>query len=147
MNPLKSILIFSSAKTLASFILACLCGATLLASKIGAETAISLLQSGASYPVSLCSEFWPGDTTGHEYNNLYESHHNGWMQSPETSPVWNKEPSSPAMVVSTGKCRSYGHPRTQQRAAHLHRGARSIPAPPPLFCFQSTASTSITCMG
>ena len=68
MNPLNSILIFSSAKTLASFILACLCGATLLASKIGVETAILLLQSGTSYPALLCSEFWPGDTTGTEYN-------------------------------------------------------------------------------
>ena len=49
-------------------------------SKIGVETAISLLQSGTSYPALLCTEFWPGDTTGQEYNNMYESHHNGWMQ-------------------------------------------------------------------
>jgi hypothetical protein len=49
-------------------------------SKIGIDTAISLIQSSTEYPVLLCTEFWPGDTTGQEYNNMYESHFNGWMQ-------------------------------------------------------------------
>jgi hypothetical protein len=49
-------------------------------SKIGIETAVSLIQSSTDYPVLLCTEFWPGDTSGQEYNNMYESHFNGWMQ-------------------------------------------------------------------
>ena len=49
-------------------------------SKIGVETAISLLKTSTTYPALLCTEFWPGDTTGQEYNSMYESHHNGWMQ-------------------------------------------------------------------
>ena len=49
-------------------------------SKEGIEQAISLMQSSTKYPALLCTEFWPGDTTGQEYNNMYESHFNGWMQ-------------------------------------------------------------------
>ncbi|HSR87861.1 MAG TPA: putative Ig domain-containing protein, partial [Pontiella sp.] len=49
-------------------------------SKVGVDTAISLLETSTTYPALLCTEFWPGDTTGQEYNNMYESHHNGWMQ-------------------------------------------------------------------
>ncbi len=49
-------------------------------SKAGIETAISLVQSSTNYPALLCTEFWPGDTTGQEYNSMYESRHNGWMQ-------------------------------------------------------------------
>jgi hypothetical protein len=49
-------------------------------SKEGIEEAISHIQSSTEYPALLCTEFWPGDTTGQEYNNMYESHFNGWMQ-------------------------------------------------------------------
>ena len=49
-------------------------------SKVGIETAISLMKTSTSYPALLCTEFWPGDTEGQEYNNMYESHFNGWMQ-------------------------------------------------------------------
>ena len=49
-------------------------------SKNGVETAISLLKTSTAYPALLCTEFWPGDTTGQEYNSMYESHYNGWMQ-------------------------------------------------------------------
>jgi hypothetical protein len=48
-------------------------------SKAGIENAITLLKN-TSYPALLCTEFWPGDTTGQGYNSMYESHFNGWMQ-------------------------------------------------------------------
>ncbi len=54
-------------------------------SKAGIENAISLMQANTSYPATLSTEFWPGDTPsptsgGQEYNSMYESYHNGWMQ-------------------------------------------------------------------
>jgi hypothetical protein len=44
------------------------------------ERAISLMKTSTVYPALLCTEFWPGDTAGHGYNSMYESHFNGWMQ-------------------------------------------------------------------
>ena len=54
-------------------------------SKAGIENAITLMQANTSYPATLSTEFWPGDTPspalgGQEYNSVYESYHNGWMQ-------------------------------------------------------------------
>ena len=46
----------------------------------GIESAISLMKTSTSYPALLCTEFWPGDTIAQNYNSVYESHFNGWMQ-------------------------------------------------------------------
>jgi hypothetical protein len=46
----------------------------------GIESAISLMKTSTSYPALLCTEFWPGDTIAQNYNSMYESHFNGWMQ-------------------------------------------------------------------
>jgi hypothetical protein len=49
-------------------------------SKVGIEGNISNMKSSTSYPALLCTEFWPGDTSGQGYNSMYETHFNGWMQ-------------------------------------------------------------------
>ena len=49
-------------------------------SKEGIENAISIMQSSTEFPALLSTEFWPGDTEGQEYNSMYESRLNGWMQ-------------------------------------------------------------------
>ena len=53
----------------------------------GIEKCLNLFKSNPSYPVTLCTEFWPGDTVpdpkikGDEsYNATFESQQTGWMQ-------------------------------------------------------------------
>lgn len=53
----------------------------------GIERCLSLFKTSPSYPATLCTEFWPGDTVpdpaiaGDEsYNAAFESHQTGWMQ-------------------------------------------------------------------
>ena len=53
----------------------------------GIEKCLRLFQTSSSYPATLCTEFWPGDTVpdptieGDEsYNAAFESHQTGWMQ-------------------------------------------------------------------
>lgn len=49
-------------------------------SKEGIENAIAIMQASTDFPALLSTEFWPGDTEGQRYNEMYESHLNGWMQ-------------------------------------------------------------------
>ena len=49
-------------------------------SRAGIENAISIMQSSEDFPPLLATEFWPGDTEGQGYNNMYERLLNGWMQ-------------------------------------------------------------------
>ncbi|MFZ9012125.1 MAG: carbohydrate-binding protein, partial [Anaerohalosphaeraceae bacterium] len=49
-------------------------------SKVGIEANISYMKSSTSYPATLCTEFGIGETVGQGYNNMFESHYNGWMQ-------------------------------------------------------------------
>ncbi len=53
----------------------------------GIEKCLDLFKTNPSYPVTLCTEFWPGDTVpdpkieGDEsYNAAFESQQTGWMQ-------------------------------------------------------------------
>ena len=49
-------------------------------SKVGIESAISLMATSTNYPALLCTEFGPEETEFQGYNSMYESHFNGWMQ-------------------------------------------------------------------
>ena len=44
------------------------------------EDVLDALEQSPSYPATLCTEFWPGDTVGQGYNSAFESHFVGWMQ-------------------------------------------------------------------
>ena len=44
------------------------------------EDVLDALEQSPSYPATLCTEFWPGDTEGQGYNSAFESHFTGWMQ-------------------------------------------------------------------
>jgi hypothetical protein len=53
----------------------------------GIEKCLSLFKTSLSYPATICTEFWPGDTIpdaaieGDEsYNAAFESHQTGWTQ-------------------------------------------------------------------
>ena len=53
----------------------------------GIEKCLSLFKTSLSYPATLCTEFWPGDTVpdpmiegDQSYNAAFEAHHTGWTQ-------------------------------------------------------------------
>jgi hypothetical protein len=53
----------------------------------GIEKCLALFKTSLSYPATLCTEFWPGDTVAdpaiegdESYNAAFESHQTGWLQ-------------------------------------------------------------------
>ena len=53
----------------------------------GIEKCLSLFKTSLAYPVTLCTEFWPGDTVPDpaiegdaSYNAAFEAQHTGWLQ-------------------------------------------------------------------
>ena len=44
------------------------------------EDVLNALSASTTYPATLCTEFYPGDTEGQFYNSAFESYFTGWMQ-------------------------------------------------------------------